>query len=74
MLKKQFYFKQKGTNVVNTCLSYRRYVIFLIYKQNLMVEQDKYSELLQDELFIQWRLLPDEELNEYWNEKISKEM
>ena len=38
-----------------------------------MVEQDKYSELLQDELFIQWRLLPDEELNEYWNEKISKD-
>jgi len=36
-------------------------------------ESDKYSDLLDDELFIEWILFPTEDLNIYWNQRIAND-
>ncbi len=38
----------------------------------LKTENNKYLNYLKDEKFIEWKLLPNDELNDYWNEFISK--
>lgn len=35
-----------------------------------MAKLKNHTELLQDDLFLQWRLFPTEELGDYWNKKI----